>query len=196
MPNDFQTAWRKNQGNLLLVLAGLATITVSAVWYFDALPKIELVSGSGDPTLARTITRQPTVLVATVLTPPATSERQVVGQVLIFQPFGQLTQENAPVAQQDFVVGESPVQVVLFTTLPPGEYAAVAYLDTNANGFLDFDGNGDPSEPFQLSYPRSAKVSDTGPYNLSDGEFRIRSGQPTNIRFRFSKLQATPDSEN
>jgi uncharacterized protein (DUF2141 family) len=40
---------------------------------------------------------------------------------------------------------------VLVANVPPGRYAAVAYHDRNANGELDLNGLGMPTEPFGFS---------------------------------------------
>ncbi len=182
MADDFLRTWKRNQGNLLLLLAGIAAVLVSSVWYFDLLPNIELV-GTENRGTARSVTRQPTVLVVTVLTAATPAGQEMRGRIMICQPFDQVSPELVPLATRDFQTSQAKVQALVITSLPPGTYAALAYLDPNGNGRLDFDEQGLPIEPVRLSHPMPNNQSPADPLNLEEAVFRIRPGQATNVRF-------------
>ncbi|MGC1172525.1 DUF2141 domain-containing protein [Polaromonas sp.] len=68
------------------------------------------------------------------------------------------------------VQGKATLQ---FTGLPPGDYAATAFLDENSNTKLDNNLFGLPTEPYGFS--RNARGL-TGPPPFADAAFRVEDG--------------------
>jgi len=65
---------------------------------------------------------------------------------------------------------DSETKNVVFSDIPPGEYAISLFQDINGNGELDKKGAGIPKEPFGFSNDARGKV---GPAKYKDAKFRF-----------------------
>lgn len=189
MLNQFLATWKTNQGNLLLAFAGLATAMVSAIWYFDLLPDITFVSSPTPRGVSRSVTRQPTLLVLTVLTPKPPEGESISVQFRVQAPVGSIADEADSLVTRQLNVGSNGVDALVVSELPNGTYSAFAFLDLNSNGKLDVSVQGVPTEPYRLSHLPSTATTSTG---LEEAEFTLRAGQTTNLRFDFQE----PVTEN
>ncbi len=93
---------------------------------------------------------------------------------------------------------------VVFNDLPPGKYAAVAYIDLNDNGRFDIEESDLKSEPFSLARllgpPRQSAAANAdlsggegstdGATELPAGIFDLETGQVTLIVFDFESAES------
>ena len=180
--NSFQSAWNKNRGNLLLVIAALASVMVSCVWYFDLLPNIRFVSAEQPLSVASPVANPPSIIVVTLEPDKTPSEEPVSGYVRVHSPFGRLPESPSPIAFREFTVIDQRIMPVVFTELPAGQYALSAFLDLNENGLLDFDDKGIPLEPVRMS---NLKNPSSESLELEDAGLTLGVGQALNLKLSF-----------
>jgi hypothetical protein len=151
-------SWKENRGNLLLILGSVAGLVMSLVWYFELVPEITLVTRNMPGTLVSTGPRVASSSLVGIVRAPArqqlpesapTAVRQAV--VEVYPPSHAPPENLSPLLLQTVELRDDggPVAVV-FNDLPPGKYAAVAYIDLNDNGRFDIEELGVTNEPFCL----------------------------------------------
>lgn len=154
-------SWKENRGNLLLILGSVAGLMMCLVWYFQLVPEVHLMARSLPSTLvsASGPRAAPNSLVGIVRLPPRgqlpqTSSPALMHAVVeVYPPHDTISEHLfSPLLVQAVTLPEAggPVAVV-FNDLPPGRYAAVAYIDLNDNGRFDIEEAGLISEPFSLA---------------------------------------------
>ena len=159
-------AWSENSGNLLVVLGSVAGLLMCLTWYFQLLPEVSLMARGIPGTLVSASPRpNSSSLVAIVRTPTHDSASPIAmvnadtGETLraiveVYSPHDSLLQENPPLLAQSVALRAdgAPVAVV-FHDLPPGKYAAVAYIDVNGSGSFDMyeSASEGTTEPFCLA---------------------------------------------
>lgn len=211
-------SWKENRGNLLLALGSMAGLLMCLVWYFDFVPEVRLVARSLPSTLvSATAPRSaPNSLVGIVhlpargLLPQASSSESTRAVVEVYPPNDTIPEQLfSPLLAQTVTLPEAggPMAVV-FNDLPPGKYAAVAYIDLNNNGRFDIEESGLKSEPFSLArLARPARPSTVANEDLSGvegstdgtpelpaGIFELETGQATLIVFDFESTEPSDSS--
>ena len=206
-------SWKENRGNLLLALGSVAGLLMCIVWYFQLVPDVRLIARSLPDTFvsASGPRSAPNSLVGIVRTPPRqrliqTSSPEVVHAVVEVYPPNDAIPEQlyTPLLVQTVTLPEAggPVAVV-FNDLPPGRYAAVAYIDLNDNGRFDIEESDLKGEPFSLArLPGPPRLRPTSNEKLSGDEdskdgasevpagiFELETGQVTLILFDFDSAE-------
>lgn len=187
MPSHFQSSWVHNRGNLLLVLGSIAGLIMCLLWYFQLLPDFRFVTPRteiGVPPLRRAALDP---LVVVVNGPvrgknEAGEATQFHGYVELFAAQGTLAADQSPLHSTAFELRAPQAVPVILNGVNPGEYAALAYLDLNDNGKLDFDASLLPSEPYRLS---NSPTAASNSIDLSEAAFEISVGQIMLLEFDF-----------
>lgn len=149
MHSYLRTAWRENNGWLLVASASAVGAILCLLWFLEWLPDLSISRRSGQPILTQTIPSQDSILVAQI----NTSQNAIGKRGLILLYRSDDFSNEYPAYQQSFQLDDSGM-VTLLMVLPPGTYKTVAFLDLNDNGQLDFDGDV-PLEPMRLPTSRS-----------------------------------------
>ncbi|MFN3190652.1 MAG: DUF2141 domain-containing protein [Aureliella sp.] len=160
MSKPATSTWKENRGDILVSVAVLMIGIASTLWYFEVLPEIdftpmEMYGENAPPPIP-----QPTMLIITIGSQDRLPETTMTGFVQIFSPFGNIADGSEPIATQTFQLHEGGLTSVVFDELSPGEYTPVVFLDSNANGTLDFDASSVPTEEY-----RTASYTNVPPEN-------------------------------
>ena len=211
-------SWKENRGNLLLILGSVAGLVMSLVWYFELVPEITLVTRNMPGTLVSTGPRVAASSLVGIVRAPVRQQlpesasaamRQAV--VEVYPPSDAPPEDLSPLLLQTVELRDDggPVAIV-FNDLPPGKYAAVAYIDLNDNGRFDIEESGVTNEPFCLARlagpPRQPNVvGERAPNKSGDqavastelpaGIFELESNGATLVVFDFDFGQAVPSDE-
>ncbi len=211
-------SWKENRGNLLLALGSVAGLMMCLVWYFQLVPEVRLMALSLPSTMVSSTGPRsaPNSLVGILRLPPrerlakSLTPESLRAVVEVYPPHDTITEHLfSPLLVQVVTLpeGGGPVAVV-FNDLPPGRYAAVAYIDLDDNGRFDLDEAKLNSEPFSLARllgpPRQASaandlLNETGGAiaeapELPVGIFELETGRTTLIVFDFES--ADPNDSN
>lgn len=149
MLENINKTWSTNHGWLLSGASLIVGLVACLIWYLDWVPEINFVNFTTKPPLvSQSIQPQSGILVAQI---NASSERQgKKGRILLYSRNAEQTQP--PQYQEKFVLDERGASAILLI-VPTAEYMAIAFIDENDNGQLDFEDE-QAVEPF--SFPRTA----------------------------------------
>ncbi|RMF44227.1 MAG: DUF2141 domain-containing protein [Planctomycetota bacterium] len=183
MINGIIAHWQENRGNWLLAMAVAVCVLASISFYLGWLPEIRL----RPPAETRRVvaSRGAGVVAVTVITPkppPGTRPRIIVG---LLEPYGRLAPATSFLFREELELPANGVLTAVFPSVPVGDYAAVAFVDRNQNGRLDFQENGNPSEPFRLSFSAADPPEDQ--LHLSEAAFAVERGQPVVLTLDFTQ---------
>lgn len=177
-----RSAWNNNHGTQLLVIGCVASVAMCLLWYRQWLPEINFGQPAAISRPTGTVTAPGHFVGRIVSSPPADGE-QVRGLLLLFA-YHTLDEvdQHTPTRTLPFQLDPEGTATIV-EELPPGRYAAFAFLDYNENGRLDFNSAGDPLEPFQTSSPTQERQDFK---NLRPAAFAIQPDRPHFCRLRFN----------
>lgn len=177
MRNYLRSTWRENNGWWLVGSAALVGGLLSLLWFFQMFPDLWVASTSNQPILSQTVQAKNSILVAQVNASEEAGGKR--GFLLLYRPDGLAS--DAPAYQQAFELDDSGAVTVLMV-LPPGIYRAVAFLDLNDSGQLDFEGD-QPLEP--IRFPKSRFMGGSGELQ-SPAEITLAPKEPVFCLFDFA----------
>ncbi len=177
------THWKQNRGNWLFAIAVGACVFASIGFHFGWLPDIRLRPPSDRRGIVQG--RGSGVVVVTVVTPKVSQGLNPMVVVGLLPALGKLGADADFFSKQQHPLPSNGVLTMAFPAVPSGHYAAVAFVDRNANGKLDFLKNGNPAEPFRLSFP--ATDPPAGQLDLDDAAFEVRGDRPAVLMLDFTQ---------
>ncbi len=193
MFEHLSTAWKYNRGTLLIVIGGVAGTLMCGIWYFQLLPNIEFTPQT---TVSATLPTQFSLLVVTIRgprhLPDNLGEEQLPkGYFQLFSAAGTLADRGTPHLSREFILDGEDIVALAIDDMQPGTYSALAFIDTNFNGQLDFNDQGQAIEPFRLSLPSDATADSL---NLQDAALELSPGQKVFLNIDFQELIPDPTS--
>lgn len=136
MWKNLYKTWSSNHGWLLSGASLIVGLVASCIWYLDLVPQLNFVSGGvKQPLISQSIQPQNGVLVAQVNALPESKRKK--GRILLYTQ--SIDQTQTPEYQEKFEFDERGNAAILLV-VPASEYMAIAFIDDNDNGQLDFDG--------------------------------------------------------
>ncbi|MEM8735117.1 MAG: hypothetical protein AAGG44_12885, partial [Planctomycetota bacterium] len=179
MSHRLKSTWKENRGDILVSVAVTMIAIASALWYFEVLPEIDFTPMETYGENVPPPIHQPTMLVITIGSQDSLPEKTMTGFVQIFSPFGDVGDGTEPVSTQTFQLHEGGLTSVVFDNLSPGDYTPVIFLDSNANGKLDFDPSFKSTEEF-----RTARYTNEPPENIQREDNAIEL-EPRSQRYMY-----------
>lgn len=177
--SENNTSWRGNFGPHLLVTSILVAIMVCVLWYLQWVPDLQLrTSGSR---LSSNVPPDTATLVARIELPSEHGfERPMRGLVFLFPQRTTPDGRAAPSYVFRFSL-DGKNSATLVESVVSGDYTLVAALDLNANELIDFDDDGQPTEPLlqidRRSHPESREAD--APWS----QITIDTQEPAYFRF-------------
>lgn len=155
-------SWKNNHGLVLLATGLGAAVGMSAITYFNVIPKIELVDGEAFARQLAASPSSPRVHVDVIIAGPLSQDADspMHGRILVYPAFGKLESTKQPLISKRFDLSESGIALQTCELPRNASYAIVAFIDENDNSQLDFsakpakdEGNSSarPIEPFRFS---------------------------------------------
>lgn len=187
--SENSTSWRGNFGPHLMVTSFVVATIICILWYLQWVPDLQLrTSGSRlDSNLRPDIG----TLVARIELPPQHGyERPLNGLIVLFPQSTAPERNTVPSYIFRFSLEERN-SATLVESVTSGDYTLVAALDLNANQLIDFDEDGQPTEPLLRIISHSQPESSEA--DIPSSEITINTQVPA--YFRFSLGAASLDNE-
>lgn len=154
--------WQNNHGVWLLAMASAAAIMMSCVWYFNLLPKIELVQDAGLSLqrFAGDVDERKQINIITTGPPPSPQMTSGYNGLILMYPADiSLDSETSPILSVPFVLDAEGLSYQRLGLPDLAPYALIAFLDLNGNAELDFDQAGAPIEPLRFANHTAAPTT-------------------------------------
>lgn len=179
-----RNSWHLNFGPQLLSIGTLVAGLMCVLWYFQLLPDFDAynpdsqISTDFRPTSAELVGRFE-------LPKEGENSDAALGLLLIFAENSQIEFSSNPTFSFRVDLADKDAATVI-VRIPIGTYSAIACLDQNNNGLLDFDADGNLAEPALLGTADGGKPFERG--KLKENSFTISSSEPGFIHARFQNL--------